>query len=495
MAVTRRRLMEGGALSAALLAMAGACARRDQAQATGLAELDAVETASRIKSGELSALDAVEGAIERAARIDARLNAIVTRTFGRAREAAAQAQGPLGGVPTFVKDLDNIAGVATRFGSRAFPFYKGKEQSPLINAYLGLGVVSLGKSSTPEFGLSATTESIATGATRNPWNTDYSTGGSSGGAAALVAAGVVPIAHASDGGGSIRIPASCCGNVGLKTTRGRFPPARPDSPDLPIALSVHGVQTRTVRDTAAVAAALERPPEESGLAPIGMVSAPAPRRLRIALVDKGLKDRPINADVAAATQAVAARCAELGHEVTPVALPFDPVLEDDFMLYWAAFANSVVTSWEEVFPWPPNGFAFEPFTLGLIRFFRANADKFEPAVARLQAAPDTFSAVFDDYDVVLSPVTAAPPPPIGYLGGRVDYETLKERLLDYVQFTAFYNISGAPAISLPLSMSPDGLPIGAMFGADHGDEKTLLELAFELEDAMPWRERRPAIFG
>lgn len=494
MGLSRRRLMESGGLGAAFLAMAGACARRDQAGATGLAELDAVETAARIKSGEISALEAVEAAIDRALRVDQKLNAIVTRTFGKARAATVDAQGPFAGVPTFVKDLDDVTGVPTRFGSRAFPFYRGGEQSDIVNAYLGLGVVSLGKSATPEFGLSATTESIATGATRNPWDTDHSTGGSSGGAAALVAAGVVPLAHASDGGGSIRIPASCCGNVGLKVTRGRLPTSRAENFG-PISISVHGVQTRTVRDTAAVIAGLELPPGESGLPPVGLVSAPVARRLRIGLVTGGVRDRPVDRRVVAATTAAAKRCADLGHSVAPMAAPFDPVLEGDFMLYWAAFANSVVRSWEEVFPFRPNRFFFEPFTLGLMRFYRDNEDKFGDAVARLQAVPDAFDAVFDDYDVLLSPVVASPPPPIGFLGGHLDFETLRERLLDYVQFTAFYNISGAPAISLPLSMSPEGLPIGAMFGAKRGDERTLLALAFELEDAMPWRDRRPPIFG
>jgi len=496
MRLNRRRLMENGGLSAAFLAMAGACARGGAGTPGRLAELDAVETAARIQAGEFTAREAVEAAIERAARIDAKLNAIATRTYSRARQDADNGgDGPLAGVPTFIKDLDDVRGVATGYGSRAFPFAKGKTQSDLVNAYLDLGVISLGKSTTPEFGLSATTESIATGATRSPWNRDHSAGGSSGGAAALVASGVVPIAHASDGGGSIRIPASCCGNVGLKVSRGRNPRARPDNRALPIPISVHGVQSRTVRDTAAVLAGIERPAAESGLKPIGFVSAPNKRRLRIGLVTQGFNGRPVDSEVIKATQTVAARCEELGHDVAPYAPPFDAQLEDDFVLYWAALANSIVGVWDDIFPFPPNRFAFEPFTLGLVQFYKANEEKFAPAVSRLEAATPMFDAEFEKFDVILSPVLAAPPAPIGYLGGRVDYETLLERLLGYVQFTAVYNITGAPAISLPLSMSTDGLPIGAMFGAALGDERTLLELAFELEEAMAWRDRRPAIFG
>ncbi|MEO1252128.1 MAG: amidase [Pseudomonadota bacterium] len=495
MSMTRRRFVESCAIGTAMATMASSCVRIDQARATDLAELDAVETASRIRSGEISAEEAVEAAINRAWRLDESLNAIATKTFGRAREAVKNGAGggPFAGVPSFVKDLDDVVGVPTGFGSRAFPFYRGNEQTPLTDAFLGLGVVSLGKSTTPEFGLSATTEPIATGPTRNPWDTNRSAGGSSGGAAALVASGVVPIAHASDGGGSIRIPASCCGNVGLKVSRGRNPPARPEAGA--ISISVHGVQSRTVRDTAVAAAAMALPAETSGLKPLDLVTGPSDRRLRIALLTEGVKDRPIDPVVVEETKQTAMLCAELGHDVSPISPPFDPSLEDDFTLYWAAYADSVVSAWDDVFPVPPNGFAFEPFTLGLSEFYRANVGIFDEAVERLQSTPAVFDALFEDYDLVLSPVVAAPPPPIGRLGGRRDYATLRERLLTYVQFTALYNITGAPAISLPLSMSPDGLPIGAMFGAGMGDETTLLELAFELEEAAPWADRRPRLFG
>ncbi|WDI31514.1 amidase [Hyphococcus flavus] len=495
MSLTRRSLIERGAMGASLIAMGAACSRSDQKASNDLAELDGVETAARIKSGELSATEAVDAAIERAKRIDRQINAIVTKTFDKAREEAGNASGPWAGVPTFVKDLDDVTGVRTAFGSRAFPGYKGEEQNPLINAFLGLGVVSLGKSSTPEFGLSATTEPVSSGKTRNPWNTDYSTGGSSGGAAALVASGVVPIAHASDGGGSIRIPASCCGNVGLKVSRGRNPIARPHTVVGPISLSVHGAQTRTVRDTAAVAAALALPESENGLVPLGLVSAPATRRLRIGVTTKGLGGAEPDKQVEDATMRVAELCASLGHQVEPVELPIDENLDQDFGLYWAAFAHSAVKVWEEATGLPRNGLAFEPFTLGLARRFEAEQDKFEDSIKRLQAVEGVMAGVHETYDLILSPVVTAPPPKIGYLGGSLDYDTLIVRLFDYVQYTVLCNITGAPAISLPLSMSQEGLPIGAMFGAALGQEEILLQLAYELEEAAPWAGRRPAVFG
>ncbi len=491
--MTKRSVLEGGG-AASLLAMASACARPDQKASNDLAALDAVETAARIRSGELSAAEAVDAAIARAERIDRKINAIAFNTFDRAREAAGAARGPWAGVPTFIKDLDDIVGVPSGFGSRAFPGYKGKAQTPLIEAYLALGVVSLGKSATPEFGLTATTEPLSTGAARNPWNTEHSTGGSSGGAAALVAAGVVPVAHASDDGGSIRIPASCCGNVGLKVSRDRYPPARPELAG-PVTIAVHGVQSRTVRDTAAVIAAMEAPPAASGLPPVGLVTGKNDRRLRIGLFTAGVDGLPVDPEIVELTRKVAALCENLGHEVDEVLPSFAPGLSDAFLLYWAKNAEVAVAKWEEATGLKRNGLAFEPFTLGLIGSYEGRRGELDAAIARLQAAPAEFDRMFERADILLSPVVAAPPPPIGYLDSKLPYEEHLKRVVGYAQFTGLYNIVGAPAISLPLSTSSAGLPIGAMFGARAGDERALLELAYELEEAAPWSGRRPPIFG
>jgi len=492
--MTRRNFLEQGGVAGGILAMAASCERADQKAANDLASLDAVETAARIGAGEISAKEAVEAAIDRAERIDRKINAIAFKTFDAAREAAGTRSGPWAGVPTFIKDLDDLVGVPTGFGSRAFPGYKGRAQTPLIDAVLALGVVSLGKSATPEFGLTATTEPKSAGKTRNPWDTDHSTGGSSGGAAALVAAGVVPVAHASDGGGSIRIPASCCGNVGLKVSRNRYPEARPELAG-PVTIAVHGVQSRTVRDTAAVVAALEVPPEESGLPPVGLATRASERRLRIGLFTAGADGLPVDVEVVEATRAAAKLCENLGHAVEEIALPFAPGLSEAFLLYWAKYAEVAVVKWEEGSGLKRNGLAFENFTLGLIETLEAQREKLPAAIARLQAADAEFASMFADLDLLLSPVVAAPPPEIGYLDADLPYEEHLKRVVGYAQFTGLYNIVGAPAISLPLSMSAKGLPIGAMFGAKKGDERTLLELAFELEEAAPWSGRRPPIFG
>lgn len=493
MRVTRRNILEASGATA-LATLASACARPDMKSANDLAALDAVETAARIASGEISAAEAVEAAIARAKALEPAINAIAFKRFERARDDAATVSGPWAGVPTFIKDLDDVIGEPSGFGSRAFPGYKGKEQTPLINAYLGLGVVSLGKSTTPEFGLTATTEPLSTGATKNPWNTNYSTGGSSGGAAALVAAGVVPVAHGSDGGGSIRIPAACCGAVGLKVSKRRYPDAR-DDPVGPIGLSVHGVLSRTVRDTAAVIAAMETAPGVSGLPPVGLVTGPSSRRLRIALFTRGAAGRPIDTEVVEAAESAARLCENLGHTVAPISIPFDKSVEDAFLLYWAAMAHAIVTTWENVTTLKRNGLAFEPLTLGLVDYFETRRSALPAAISLLEAARPQYEALFSAADVLLSPVLAAPPVELGWLDVKLDFDVGLERLLNYAQFTGLYNVVGAPAISLPLATSKAGLPVGVMFGAKAGDEKTLLELSYELELAAPWSGRKPPRFG
>ncbi|MEZ5914089.1 MAG: amidase family protein [Parvularculaceae bacterium] len=354
--------------------------------------------------------------------------------------------------------------------------------------------MSLGKTTTPEFGLTATTEPVSTGKTRNPWNTEHSTGGSSGGAAALVAAGVTPIAHASDGGGSIRIPASCCGNVGLKVSRGRHQQARPETAG-PITISVHGVQSRTVRDTATAIAALEAGRTDPSLPDVGLVTGPADKRVSIGFYLKGPYDRRVDPEVVAATENVARLCEGLGHRVEEIALPYRPGIEEAFVLYWAKNAAIAVKAWEETTGLKRNGLAFERFTLGLVDHYEAHADEFDSAVARLLAVEAEFNAMFETADVILSPVLASPPIRLGYLDAGLSFDEHLARVTDYAQFTGLYNIVGAPAISLLLSMSAAGLPIGAMFGARKGEEKTLLELSSELEQAAPWSARRPPIFG
>ncbi len=489
MGVTRREAIRGGA-AGVFAAMGAACSRAQNQSPTDINGFDAVETALRIKRRDIKPAEAVEAAIARAEAAEPKVNAIVTRTFDAAREAAGR-EGALGGVPTFVKDLVDVAGQPTKNGSRAFASYVAETQPPFTDALEAAGLVSLGKSATPEFGLTATTEPMLGGPTRNPWNPDHSAGGSSGGAAALVAAGVVPLAHASDGGGSIRIPASCCGTVGLKVSNDRYATVRDES-KIPVRISVQGCETRSVRDTAAFLAAMEL--TDGPLEPVGLVKGPSRRRLKVGVFTDGATGAPVHPDVVAAIASAGGLCGDLGHEVEEIAVPFDAAIGDHFLLYWASFADAVMTGWEATSGRAAGEAEFEPFTIGLRDYYRSRAEQMGDAIMALIAFKETYREVLQTFDVLLSPVLSAPPPPIGYLATDGPFEETLERLVGYAQFTAPANISGAASISLPLGQSSDGLPIGALFSGPVGAERTLLELAFELEEAAPWAGRKPAVF-
>lgn len=491
-ALSRRAVLSGAAAIGVLSAAGCASAPRRVASSVNPADWDAVETARRISNGELSALEATNAAIARAEASDAALNAIVTPTFEAAREAAAAGQsGPFAGVPTFIKDLEDVAGIRTQFGARAFSQNIAARTSAFAQAYTNAGVISLGKSATPEFGLTATTEPLVDGPTRNPWNLDHSTGGSSGGAAALVAAGVVPMAHASDGGGSIRIPASCCGLVGLKPSRGRLI-GDPAPADVPVNLSVDGVETRTVRDTAVFLAACENSGADAALAPVGLVSEPSDRPLRMAFFTDAGEIAEVDAEVAGGVHVAASACEALGHGVEEIANPFaDPIIADAFLLYWAAGAESVLANFEAQTGVERSADLFEPLTLALATYFRARADQIDAAVGRLVSFQTEYAALLERYDVVISPVLSTPAPEIGYLATDLPFEEHLTRVTRYAAFTGFQNVSGAAAMSLPLTMSSSGLPIGTQFSGAIGAERTLLELAYALEEAMPWADRRP----
>lgn len=485
-----RRDFLKGTLATAVASLLPASASRP---ATSAAWLDGVATAEAIRAGRLSALEAVEAAIARAEAVEPRLNAIVTPAFDRARAAATQPlAGPLTGVPTFVKDLDDVRGLPTKSGSRSFGHSPATDQGPYVDALERAGLVFLGKSSTPEFGLTGATEPLLHGPTRNPWNTEYSPGGSSGGAAALVAARVVPIAHATDGGGSIRAPASCCGVFGLKPSRGRTVPlGRPTGP-VEIACS-HAVSI-SVRDSAQWLAVTERGGGDQLLPPLGLVSAPSTRRLRIALDLETLLGTPLDAEVRAAIEDTARQCEALGHrvEVAPLTLAKREFTEA-FILYWASGAARIAAGLEQRLGRPLTDADLEPWTLGLRDYFLARRDGIDAAVAVLQRSAVTVEEFFTHHDVLLTPVLSKPPPPIGELAPDLPFETHFERATGYLGFTPVQNASGTPGMSVPLHWSKGGLPIGSHFAARAGDERTLLELAYQLEAAHPWAARRPPV--
>jgi amidase len=455
-----------------------------------LANWDAVETRDRIRKKEVSAEEVIRAAIVRAE--EARhLGAVFEPTYERALAHAGDRGGmaSLAGVPTFIKDLAEIRGVPTTWGSRASGRYVSRRTDPFVSGFEETGVVTLGKSACPELGLTVTTEPLGRPPCRNPWDPSRSSGGSSGGAASLVAAGVVPMAHATDGGGSIRVPAACCGLVGLKPSR--FRADLKGSKVLPLNIVTDGVVTRTVRDTVAFYAAIESRPGTRELAPIGEGPAGPSRPLRIGAFVDAPVGTPVNPEVRDAVLAAARLCRALGHVVEEIACPFEGGVIDDFLRYFGFLAWLQVHTARLALHWGFDPSKIEPWTRGFMEFFSREKLAAWSAIRRLRAFSRTFAEVMTRHDVLISPTAAEPAPPLGYLAPDLPFETLFARIRAYVPFTPLHNASGAPAISLPLARSSAGLPIGVQFAAAHGHDRMLLDLALSIEAAQPWETTAP----
>ncbi|MGH3722913.1 MAG: amidase [Mycobacterium sp.] len=457
-----------------------------------LGDLDATGVAERIATGEVTAGECVEAAIVRLERVNPSLNAVEFKDFPRARERADASDGAANafrGVPTATKCNIHVAGMPLTEGSAAIPPTLQTVDGPFAQQFLSTGVIPIASTTMPEYGWSASTERSGGSVTRNPWHTDFSAGGSSGGAAALVAAGVVPIAHGNDGGGSVRIPAAICGLVGLKPSRGRLL-GDPSSSSAPVKIVAEGVLVRSVRDCARFFEAAELNYRNPKLTPIGSVDRPVQRRLRIGLC----MDSPFTPATDTATrQAVdsAAKVVEsLGHQVEPYTPAVLPSFKTDFEDYWSFLAFAIAKGGTRMF----DGFdasQLDPLTLGLSRRFVRRSYRLPLFLARLAASARVYERGFSDVDVVLTPVLTHTTPRIGYLTPDQDPEELLDKLSSYVGFTPVHNASGAPAISLPLGLDQDGLPIGVMFSGRRGSERTLLELALEIEEAQPFTSLVP----
>src|SRR5579859_75510 len=459
---------------------------------------DATAMAADIRAGRLSAAEAVETAIRRCEALQGTLNVIVNSDFDRAlaKAKAGPPPGPFAGVPFLVKDLADYKGLPTRSGSqsgRDAPM--PKTQGANIDAFDRAGLVTLGKSATPEFGFLPTTEPLATGLTHNPWDLTRSSGGSSGGSAVAVAAGIVPVAHATDGGGSIRIPSSHCGLVGLKPSRGRIVGTETEHTILDF--GVENIVSRTVRDSAALFALTESAAPRAPYPPAGLVTGSAKRRLRVGVLLENAAGHSPQPEVVAANEHAAKLVASLGHHVDDVHLPYDGgQFMQDFLLFWANGAQRIHDRLAGLIGRAPDSRDLEPFSLGLVEMARkAGPAAMGPVLQRLQAnalAYDTWFAAYQ-FDVVLSPVLSSGPPLLGEVGPLVPFDTLIARLIEYVGYTPIHNIVGAPAMSVPLYWTPAGLPIWTQFAARAGQERMLLELAYELEAAAPWAQRIPPI--
>ena len=463
---------------------------------------DALGLAEKVRQGEVSPEELLEAALERCADRNPRLNAVVIEMESYARKAlqAGLPDGPFRGVPFLVKDLAlQIQGERTTNGCRLFADHIANHDSELVKRYRRAGLVIFGRSASPEFGLTTTTESTLFGQTRNPWNLEHTAGGSSGGASAAVAAGLLPLANASDGGGSIRIPAACCGLFGLKPTRGRTP-FGPDAGEGWSGMSTVHALSRSVRDNAALLDVSEGPEVGSPywappkarpyLEEVGR----DPGRLQVALLTESTNGTEVDPLCVSAAEESGQWLESLGHAVERIQLKVDREgLADSSQV--AMGANLLATLEDQA---RQKGRCLGPddvehFTwLSIGRARERTAEDYARAIRGLHATGRQVDAWFEKFDVILSPTLGAPPQKLGVLSlANPNLEQMLPAVLQSVGFTQVFNASGHPAMSVPLVWSPDGLPIGVQIAGRFGDEGTLFQLASQLEAERPWADRRP----
>lgn len=452
-----------------------------------LGDSDAVGLVEAQRRGEVSAEELVEAAIARTEKVNPALNGLAFQAYDRARARARQHRrygGFFDGVPSFVKDNVAVAGMPTMNGTDAWDPVPASQDGDFATAYLATGLVPLGRTRMSEFGFSAAAEHPRLGAVRNPWHTGHTAGASSSGSGAFVAAGAVPIAHANDGGGSIRIPAACNGLVGLKPSRGRLP-LDSDMRQMPLRIVANGVVTRSVRDTAAFYREMEKAVANPKLPPIGDITGPDSRRLRIAVCTRSITHEA-SPEVAELTLKTAALLEALGHRVTVIDNPVPQRFIDDFLLYWSFLAFALVRGGKRTFGPTFDRGRLDNLSQGLEQHAARNLHRVPTAIARLARVRRITSRLQADHDVLLTPTLAHATPPVGHLDPTAPYRQIIDRLVEWVAFTPLQNATGEPAISLPLAQSGTGMPVGMMFSAGVGEEARLLTLAFELEEAQPW---------
>ncbi|MCH8815306.1 MAG: amidase [Chloroflexi bacterium] len=470
-----------------------------------IATLDAIALAELVRTKQVKPIELLDAAIERADKVNPQINAIVTPMYDLARKAAESPineSAPFCGVPFLLKDLGpQFAGVRQTMGSAFLKDFVPPLDSTLTVRQREAGLITFAKTNTPEFGLMPTTESTLLGPARNPWNTDHSTGGSSGGSGAAVAAGIVPMAHANDGGGSIRIPASCCGLFGLKPTRARVP-LGPILGDIMGGLVTDHAVSRSVRDSAALLDATAgpeagdpywAPPQERPY--ISEVGAD-PGHLRIAFTTGKPAPHPLHEESIAAVKDAAALCEELGHEVSEAAPPIDPdQLAEAFTAIWTSGNVFTIDALAPFAGRQPSADQFETLTWLLYEEgLEVSAAHYQSAIATFQLMSRAVARFHETYDLWLTPTLGAPPPAIGYFDPAPDNPRQGfDRSEEYVPFTPIQNATGQPAMSIPLYWNDNGLPIGAHFVGRFGEEATLFRLAAQLEEARPWANKRPPV--
>jgi amidase len=471
------------------------------AEQTG--KLDATDLSDLVRNGEISIPELIDGAIERLEKVNGHLNAVITPMYAGARSGAVdqRSSGPFPGVPFLIKDfLAEVKGVRLAEGSAFLGDHVPSSDSELITRFRAAGLLSIGKTNTPEFAIGATTEPVRFGATHNPWDTTLTPGGSSGGSAAAVAARIVPMAHGNDAAGSIRIPASCCGLIGLKPSRGRVS-LGPLYGDLFGGIVAEFAVTRSVRDTASLLDAV------AGRMTGEPYSLPAPERpyaeaikrepvkLRIGFSAMTPLGDELHPECERAVRDAATLCEDLGHQVEERAPDYDAMgLWTNLTTMLASGVSWAMQDWSRRLGRPLTRELFEPFVWALGERGRSlSAPDYLLAVQDLQAEVRAYSRFFDTHDLWLTPTLGQPPVPLGTLGYDGDPIELRRRTARFSPFTYIANASGQPAISLPLHWSEAGLPIGVQMTARVGEESTLLRIAAQLEQARPWAERLPAV--
>ncbi len=466
---------------------------------------DGLGLAELVKKKKARPIELVEAAIERIERLNPKLNAVVFKGYDDARaRAKTKLSGAFAGVPMLLKDILGFKkGWPNRDGARFMQARPAGYDSTLVARFEAAGLIPLGKTNVPEFGIVPLTESKLYGPARNPWNLDHSTGGSSGGSAAAVAAGIVPLAHANDGGGSIRIPAACCGLVGLKPTRGRNP-LGPMAGDIMGGLLAEHVVSRTVRDTAAALDATAGPelgdpyPAPPQLGSYLATIKKKPKKLRIAFATTRFDGSAFDPECKAAVEAAAKLCAKLGHHVEEGMPQVSPLFFiAHFLPVWGSGLTMLIDFIAAASGRSPVREEFEGLTWGLYQYGKSvTAAQYQLCWATLQGVTRKVAAWQRPYDAWITPVLAQPPLKIG----SVDLEETDlmkgfAPIINYIPFSALQNVTGQPAISLPLAWSKSGLPLGVQFVGRFGEEHVLLQLAAQIEKAAPWIKKKPPVYG
>jgi len=472
---------------------------------TEYAEYDGLGLADLVRRKEVSPAELVTLAYSAIERLNPQLNAVICRLEDHAQKTieAGPSMGPFHGVPFLLKDLmTSLAGVPTNGACRLSEGYTRSYDSDLVSRFKASGVVIIGKTNTPELGMNASTEPVFNGPTHNPWDLTLTPGGSSGGSAAAVAAGIVPMAHANDGGGSTRIPATCCHLVGLKPTRGRNP-AGPDLGEIWNGFVSEHILSRSVRDTAAMLdftagpwpgdPYFAPPPERLFLDEIGR----DPGKLRIAFTDIAASGVPVHEDCKAAVMDTVKYLCDLGHEVEEAAPDYDQsAFAEAFVVIMAAHCAAFMEDIAATTGRTPSSDTLERVNLWVLEEGRRySALDMVRAMNRLNITCRQVGEFFETYDILLTPGLATPPPPLGYLFADNEGIEVWDRMRNFTPFTHIFNATGQPAISVPAMLNAKGLPIGVQLVGRYAEDGCLLSLASQLENRRPWGADRPPVFA